>query len=82
MKEERGGREGRVRERGRGGARVLDISDGQLASNLRSGSDVRLEGNLCSSWSNFVRDVASKRYVFQMKKSIFHQIGPSFLARS
>ena len=36
-----------------------------------------LEGNLCSSMSNFVQDVASKMYVFQLKDSIFHQIGPS-----
>ena len=30
-----------------------------------------LEGDLCSSWSNFVRDVASKMYFFQLKDSIF-----------
>ena len=36
-----------------------------------------LEGHLCSSMSNFVHDVASKMYVFQLKDNIFHQIGPS-----
>ena len=42
-----------------------------------TGSEVSLEGNLCSSWSNFVRDVASIMYFFKLKGSIFHQIGPS-----
>ena len=39
---------------GGGGGRVLDISDGLWASIRRIGSEVSLEGNLCSSWSNFV----------------------------
>ena len=78
--EERGEREGRGREEeggGEGGSRVLDISDGQRASIRRTGSEVSLDSHFCSSWSNFVHDVASKMYVFQLKDNIFHQIGPS-----
>ena len=69
MKERGGG--------GEGGSRVLDISDGHWASIRHTGSDVSLDSHFCSSWSNFVHDVASKMYVFQLKDSIFHQIGPS-----
>ena len=79
-REERGGGEGIGKERrggGEGGSRVLDILDGHWASVCRIGSVMTLEGDLCSSWSNFVRDVASKMYFFQLKDSIFHQIGPS-----
>ena len=79
-REERGEREERGKEEeggGRGGSRVLDISDGQRARVGRTGSVMTLEGDLCSSMSNFVRDVASKMYVFQLKDNIFHQIGPS-----
>ena len=62
-------RRGREREGGgEGGSRVLDILDGHSSV---------MTGDLCSSWSNFVRDVASKMYFFQLKDSIFHQIGPS-----
>ena len=66
-REERGEREGRGKEEeggGQGGSRVLDISDGQRASIRRTGSVMTLEGDLCSSMSNFVHDVASKMYVF------------------
>ena len=79
-REERGEREGRGKEeRGgeEGGSRVLDISDGQRASIRRTGSVMTLEGDLCSSMSNFVDHFASKMYVFQLKDNIFHQIGPS-----
>ena len=79
-REERDGSEGRGREEeggGEGGSRVLDISDGQRASIRRTGSVMTLEGDLCSSWSHVVHDVASKMYVFQLKDNIFHQIGPS-----
>ena len=67
----RRGREGEERRRGGGGergSRVLDILDGHWASIRRTGSEVNLEGNLCSSWSNFVDHFASKRYVFQLKQ--------------
>ena len=79
-REERDGSEGRGREEEGGGgegSRVLDISDGQRASVGRIGCVMTLEGHLCSSMSNFVHDVASKMYVFQLKDNIFHQIGPS-----
>ena len=87
-REERKGREGRGREReggGEGGSRVLDISDGQRARVGRTGSEVSLEGDLCSSWSNFVDDVALKMYVFQLENSMVHEIrtlmleGPNFV---
>ena len=64
-------REGEGRRR-RERSCVLDNSDGQRASIRRTGSEVSLEGNLCSSWSNVVHDVASKRYVFLMENSTFH----------
>ena len=79
-REERGEREGRGKEEeggGEGGSRVLDISDGHWASIRRTGSEVSLEGHLCSSWSHLVDHFASKMYVFQLKDNIFHQIGPS-----
>ena len=79
-REERGEREGRGREEEGGGgegSRVLDILDGQRASVGRIGCVMTLEGHLCSSMSNFVHDIASKKYVFQLKDNIFHQIGPS-----
>ena len=60
-----------------GGTRVLDILDGQRASIRRRRSEVSLGDHFGSSWSNFVDHVASKMYVFQLKESIFHQIGPS-----
>ena len=63
-------RKGRER-RGGGGSRVVDISDGLWASIRRTGSEVSLEGNLCSSWSNFGHDIASKRYVFLLEKALF-----------
>ena len=47
-------REGEERGGGEGGSRVLDISDGQRASIRRTGSVMTLEGDLCSSVSNFV----------------------------
>ena len=76
-------RKGREREErrggGEGGSCVLDISDGHWASNCRIGSDVSLEGNLRSSWSNFVHDIASKRYVFLLKNSTFHYHRSLFL---
>ena len=59
---------------GRGGSRVLDISDGHWASIRRVGSEVSLEGDLCSSLSNFVHDIASKKYVFLLKNSTVHQM--------
>ena len=58
---------------------VLDFSDGHCASICRIGSEVSLEGNLCSSWSNFVHDIASTRYAFLLKNSTFHQIRTLFL---
>ena len=70
-------REGEERGGGEGGSRVLDISDGQRASIRRTGSVMTLEGDLCSSVSNFVDHFALKMYVFQLKDNIFHQIGPS-----
>ena len=42
-------------------------------------------GDLCSSLSNFVHDIASKKYVFLLKNSTVHQIrtlmleGPNFV---
>ena len=84
-REERGEREGRGREEeggGEGGSRVLDISDGQRASIRRTGSVMTLEGDLCSSVSNFVRDVASKMYVFQLENSTFHLSRTLLLAGS
>ena len=64
-KEEKGKGEGGIGEgRGEGGSRVLDILDGHWASVCRIGSVMTLEGDLCSSWSNFVRDIASKMYFF------------------
>ena len=45
----RKGRERRRRDRGGGeGYWLLDILDGQWATNLRSGSEVSLDGHLCS----------------------------------
>ena len=71
--------EGRERRGGgEGGSCVLDMSDGQWASNLRSGSVMSLGCHLCSSWSNFVHDIASKRFVFQLSKALFTKVGPSF----
>ena len=64
--------EGKGEERRRGGSCVLDISDGHWASNCRIGSELSLDGHLYSSLSNFVHDVASKKYVFLMKNSTFH----------
>ena len=61
-----------MEEGGKGGYCVLDISDGHWVSNCRIASDVSLESNFCSSWSNFVHDIASKRYVFLLKNSTFH----------
>ena len=87
-REERGEREGRGKEEeggGEGGSRVLDISDGQRTSIRRTGSVMTLEGDLCSSMSNFVHDVASKMYVFQLENSMVHEIrtlmleGPNFV---
>ena len=87
-REERGEREGRGKEEeggGERGSRVLDISDGQRTSIRRTGSVMTLEGDLCSSMSNFVRDVASKMYVFQLENSMVHEIrtlmleGPNFV---
>ena len=87
-REERGEREGRGKEEeggGEGGSRVLDISDGQRTSIRRTGSEVSLEGDLCSSWSNFVDDVALKRCVFLLENSMVHDIrtlmleGPNFV---
>ena len=87
-REERGEREGRGKEEeggGEGGSRVLDILDGQRASIRRTGSVMTLEGDLCSSMSNFVHDVASKMYVFQLENSMVHEIrtlmleGPNFV---
>ena len=87
-REERGEREGRGREEeggGEGRSRVLDISDGQRASIRRTGSVMTLEGDLCSSWSNFVDHFASKMYVFQLENSMVHEIrtlmleGPNFV---
>ena len=76
-------RKGRERERGGGGgARVLDISDGHWASICRIESEVSLEGHLCSSFSNFVHDVASKRYVFLLENSTFHLSRTLLLAGS
>ena len=64
--------EGGRREGGGGeGSRVLDILDGQRASVGRIGCVMTLEGHLCSSMSNFVHDVASKMYVFQLKDKHF-----------
>ena len=68
MKERRGGGGGGG---GEGGSRVLDIFDGHWASICRVGSEVSLEGNLCSSWSNFVRDVASKNVLFSDERQHF-----------
>ena len=42
------GEEGGERRRGEGGYWVLDISDGQRATNLWSGSEVSFDGHLCS----------------------------------
>ena len=86
-REERGEREGRGKEEegGERGSRVLDNSDGQRTSIRRTGSVMTLEGDLCSSMSNFVRDVASKMYVFQLENSMVHEIrtlmleGPNFV---
>ena len=50
-REERGGREGRGRERrggGKSGYCVLDIPDGHWASKLRIGSVMSLDGHLGS----------------------------------
>ena len=58
---------------------VLDISDGQRASICRIGSKVSLDDHLCLSWSNFVHDIALKRYVFLLKNSTFHKIRPLLL---
>ena len=66
------GEGGRLEEEVEGGSRVLDISDGQRAGIRRTGSEVSLEGKLCSSWSNFVHDVASKRHVFLLENGTFH----------
>ena len=44
----------RGEEEGGGRGRFLDISDGHWASIRRIGSEVSLESNLCSSWSNVV----------------------------
>ena len=41
-----------------------------------------LEGDLCSSWSNFVHDAASKRYVFLLENSTFHLSRTLMLAGS
>ena len=74
-REERGEREGRGKEEeggGEGGSRVLDISDGQRASIRRTGSVMTLEGDLCSSMSNFVDHFALKRCVFLLENSTFH----------
>ena len=63
----------------------LTISDGQRTSIRRTGSVMTLEGDLCSSMSNFVHDVASKMYVFQLENSMVHEIrtlmleGPNFV---
>ena len=44
-----------------------------------------LEGDLCSSMSNFIHDIASKMYVFQLENSMVHEIrtlmleGPNFV---
>ena len=73
-REERGEREGRGKEEeggGEGGSRVLDILDGQRASVGRIGCVMTLEGDLCSLWSNFVHDVASKMYVFSAERQHF-----------
>ena len=64
-------REEEERKGGEGGSCVIDISDGHWASSLPSGSVMILDDHLCSSWSNFVHDVASKRYVFLLKNT-FH----------
>ena len=80
------GREGGQEGGGEGRSRVLDISDGQRASIRRTGSVMTLEGDLCSSWSNFVDDVASKiRTFFSWKTAWVHEIrtlmleGPNFV---
>ena len=63
----------------------LTFSDGQRASIRRTGSVMTLEGDLCSSWSHLVQDVASTMYVFQLKNSMVHEIrtlmleGPNFV---
>ena len=67
------------------GTRVLDISDGHWASIRRTGSEVSLEGHLCSSWSHLVDHFALKRCVFLLKNSMVHEIrtlmleGPNFV---
>ena len=84
-REERGEREGRGEEEeggGKGGSRVLDILDGHWASVCRIGSEVSLEGDLCSSWSNFVDHFALKRCVFLLENSTFHLSRTLLLAGS
>ena len=90
-----GGQEERKEEEGKGeggrgggeegGSRVLDISDSHWASIRRTGSEVSLEGHLCSSRSNLVDHFALKKCVFLLKNSMFHEIrtlmleGPNFV---
>ena len=69
-------------EGGEGGSRVTDISDGHWASIRRTGSEVSLASHLCSSWSNFIHDIASKRYVFLLENSTFHLSRTLLLAGS
>ena len=81
--EERRGK-GRERERekergGEGGSCVLDILYGVWASICRMGSVMSLGCHLCSSWSNFGHDIASRKYVFQLKNSTFHLHRTHFL---
>ena len=58
---------------------------GRASAVIGSGSVMTLEGDLCSSWSNFVDHVASKMYLFQLKNSMVHEIrtlmleGPNFV---
>ena len=84
-REERGEREGRRKEEeggGEGGSRVLDISDGHWASIRRTGSEVSLEGHLCSSWSHLVDHFALKKCVFLLENSTFHLSRTLLLAGS
>ena len=85
-KEEKGKGEGRRRKEEEREDRVfLTFRMVKGRGSAAPGSVMTLEGDLCSSVSNFVRDVASKMYVFQLENSMVHEIrtlmleGPNFV---
>ena len=85
-----GGQDGKKEERGKGegGRRREEEREDRVFLTFRmvkgraSDAPARMRHDLGQvtfvlQWSNFVHDVASKMYVFQLKDNIFHQIGPS-----